>query len=98
MSVLQNYDTAKIPENIYIKEMIPHIMQLHNEYNAFGTVRQKPKVQRKQGESSLDFVGRFAGASMEVVPRRSKSHAYMQLPCEPVRLRDLSSMSKRPSG
>ncbi|TFY52462.1 hypothetical protein EVJ58_g10005 [Rhodofomes roseus] len=57
-----NYDAAKIPENIYIKEMIPHIMQLHNEYNAFGTTRQKPKIQRKKGESSLDFVGRFAAS------------------------------------
>lgn len=41
--------------------MIPHIMQLHNEYNAFGTKRQKPKVLRKQGESSLNYLGRFAG-------------------------------------
>ena len=60
---MQNFDTAKVPENIYIKEMIPHIMQLHNEYNAFGTTRQKPKIQRKRGESSLSYVGRFAGES-----------------------------------
>lgn len=86
-----------MPENIYVKEMLPHIMQLHNEYNAFGTIRQKPTILKKQGESSLNYIGRFAGKFM-FAQRLDHLDAYMQLPCALVRRQGLSSTSRKPSG